>query len=159
MWWEVGSGFLSAQTMLFLPRVAHAFWSLLDIWHTFQSPFWLQARPERVPQRTKRVATAQWPENGCSVPVWVCPSAVHVNSTWIMMMYWWCPKNFTFKRSIFSNPHFLPGAWILPIAKAKAWRSNASNGCCGSSERRRRWKPRSKDSSRCQISWMPPAAA
>ena len=76
MWWEVGSGFLSAQTMLFLPSVAHAFWSLLDIWHTFQSPFWLQARPERVPQRTKRVATAQWPENGCSVPVWVCPSAV-----------------------------------------------------------------------------------
>ena len=57
------------QTMLFLPSVAHAFWSLLDIWHTFQSPFWLQARPERVPQRTKRVATAQWPENGCSVPV------------------------------------------------------------------------------------------
>ena len=65
--------------MLFLPSVAHAFWSLLDIWHTFQSPFWLQARPERVPQRTKRVATAQWPENGCSVPVLVCPSAVELS--------------------------------------------------------------------------------
>ena len=61
--------FHGEKKLLFLPSVAHVFWSLLDIWHTFQSPFWLQARPERVPQRTKRVATVQWPENGCSVLV------------------------------------------------------------------------------------------
>ena len=100
---ENPTGFLSAQTMLFLPSVAHAFWSLLDIWHTFQSPFWLQARPERVPQRTKRVATAQWPENGCSVPVWVCPSAVEcsqlpAHSPWsvlhLVLIPWSQPRPF-----------------------------------------------------------------
>ena len=94
---------MGEKNMLFLPSVAHAFWSLLDMWHTFQSPFWLQARPERVPQRTKRVATAQWPENGCSVPVWVCPSAVEcsqlpAHSPWgvlhLVLIPWSQPRLF-----------------------------------------------------------------